>query len=55
MQKNMEIPEEDLKGFNLWQSEIKIENGMAGLLDMSALYAALKLLTPALLRFTRLL
>jgi hypothetical protein len=49
--KNMSIPEEALKGFNRWRSEIK--TGGAGRLDMPALYAALKSLTPALLRFTR--
>jgi hypothetical protein len=49
--KNMGIPEEDLKGFNCWRSEIK--SGGAGRLDMPALYAALKSLTPALLQFTR--
>jgi hypothetical protein len=53
--KNRGIPEEDLKGFKQWWSEIKTGNGRsrAGQLDMSALYAALKSLTPALLGFTR--
>jgi hypothetical protein len=51
--KNMGIPLEDLKAFNRWRSEIKIGNGGAGRLDMPDLYAALKSLTPALLRFTR--
>ena len=51
--KNMGIPEEDLKAFNRWRSEIKTGNGGAGRLDMPDLYATLKSLTPALLRFTR--
>ena len=51
--KNMGIPEEDLKAFNRWRSEIKSGHGGAGRLDMPDLYAALKSLTPALLRFTR--
>jgi hypothetical protein len=50
--KNMGIPEEDLKAFNRWRSEIK-GNGGTGRSDMPDLYAALKSLTPALLRFTR--
>ena len=50
--KNMGIPEEDLKAFNRWRSEVK-GNGGTGRLDMPAVYAALKSLTPALLRFTR--
>jgi hypothetical protein len=51
--KNMGIPLEDLKAFNRRRSEIKIGNSGAGRLDMPDLYAALKSLTPALLRFTR--
>jgi hypothetical protein len=51
--KNMGIPEEDLKAFNRWRSEIKTGNGGAGRLDMPDLYAALKSSIPALLRFTR--
>ena len=50
--KNMRILEEDLKSFNRWRSEIKTGNRGAGRLDMPDLYAALKLLTPDLLRFT---
>ena len=51
--KNMGIPEEDLKAFNRWRSEIKTGHGGAGRLDMPELYAALKSLTPALLQLTR--
>jgi hypothetical protein len=50
--KNMGIPEEELKSFNRWRSEVN-GNGGTGRLDMPALYAGLKSLTPALLRFTR--
>jgi hypothetical protein len=50
--RNMQIPEDDIKAFNRWSTDLNARSG-ASRLDIIEVYSKLEALAPTLLRFSR--